>query len=167
MGCVSNLGMMARSGGRLIAAAALAASVLVGAAARAQPAAGAAAAIPLELNKLEPAAQGGPGCLFYFLVTNPDSDPFEQLRLDLILFGKDGVIASRFGFDLGPLPPKKQAVRLFQAPGLSCDDVGKVLINDVIACTRKPGATPGTEAERAECLDRLAPTSRAKAVYTK
>lgn len=132
----------------------------------AAPASAAGSPIPLELNKLENITPGGPGCRVYFLVSNPDADPFEQFRLDLILFGNDGVIARRVALDLGPLPAKKQAVRLFDLQGLPCDDVGKVLINDVISCTHKPGGT-STDPERAACLDRMALTSRAKAPLSK
>jgi hypothetical protein len=115
---------------------------------------------------LEPITQPSTGCRVYFVVTNPDTDPFDQFRLDLILFATDGVIARRVAFDLGPLPPKKLAVRLFDLPGLACDDVGKILINDVISCVRH-GSGAGTDIERAACLDRLALTSRAKASLVK
>ena len=131
----------------------------------ASPPAASGPPIPIELNKLEPVSQPA-GCRVYMLITNSDAEPLEQLRLDLILFGTDGVIARRVALDLGPLPAKKQAVRLFDLQGLPCDDIGKVLINDVIACSRNPGAT-GTEAEREQCLNRLALTSRAKAPLTK
>ena len=121
--------------------------------------------IPLELNKLEPVTQPA-GCRVYLLTNNPDSEAIDQLRLDLILFGSDGVIARRVALDLGPLPARKQAVRLFDLQGLPCEDIAKVLVNDVIACARTPGNT-GSAADHAACLDRLAPTSRTKAALTK
>lgn len=168
---VSQMGFLARKVSRLAAAGLLAVAIIGGtaplSAASAQPAAPAGGGLPLELNKLEAITQGGPGCRVYFLVSNPDAEPFEQLRLDLILFGGDGVIARRVALDLGPLAPKKQAVRLFDLQGLACDDVGKVLINDVIACTRKPGAPASSDTERAACLDRLTLSSRTKAPLTK
>jgi hypothetical protein len=121
--------------------------------------------LPVELNKLEPLPGNPPGCRVYFLVSNPDAQAFDQLRLDLILFANDGVIARRIALDLAPLPPKKTAVRLFDLTGLACDDIGKMLINDVISCSHK--GSPPTEAERAACLDRLALTSKAKATVSK
>jgi hypothetical protein len=124
-----------------------------------------AAPLPVELNKLEPLPGPAAGCRVYFLVSNPDAEAFEQLRLDLILFANDGVIARRIGFDLAPLPPKKTAVRLFDLAGLGCDDIGKMLINDVISCVHK-GSQP-SDADRAGCLDRLALTSKTKAAITK
>ncbi len=165
---MSDCNAFTRRVARCGAAALFAIGTGVGGVAAAQPAAAPAtgAGIPLELNKLEPVTGSGAGCRVYFLVANPDAEPFEQLRLDLILFGNDGVIARRVALDLGPLAPRKQAVRLFDLQGLACDDVGKVLINDVIACTHRAGST-NTEAERSACLDRLTLTSRAKAPLAK
>jgi len=116
--------------------------------------------LPLELNKLEPITQGGPGCRVYFVVSNPDPKPIDQLRLDLILFGTDGVIARRVAFDLAPLPAKKTAVRLFDMPGLPCDGIEHVLINDVIAC-HEVGEEASDQAREA-CLDRLALSAKTK-----
>ncbi len=135
------------------------------------------APIPLELNKLEPlpapaTAPGGgaaasAGCRAYMVVTNPDPEPIEQLRLDLILFGKDGVILRRIALDLGPLAPHKTAVRLFDLQGQPCDGIGRMLVNDVLACqTGQPGNAPA-EQQRQACLDRLQVSSRAKAELSK
>jgi hypothetical protein len=122
-------------------------------------------AIPIELNKLEPLATTPPGCRIYFVVSNPDPMPIPVLRLDLVLFGTDGVIARRVALDLGPLPAKKEAVRLFDLSGLSCKSIGQILVNDVLACqfTGKPAA----EQQRQACLDRLAVSSRATVSLTK
>ncbi len=112
------------------------------------------APIPLELNKLEPLTTGGPGCRAYFVVSNPDTTPIEQLRIDLILFGTDGVIARRLAFDLGPLGPKKISVRLFDVAGLPCDGIGRMLVNDVLLCKAVE------DEDHQACLDRLAVSSR-------
>ncbi|MGC8525023.1 MAG: Tat pathway signal protein [Acidibrevibacterium sp.] len=125
------------------------------------------APLPLELNKLEPLTQGEAGCRVYFVVTNPDAETVGQLRLDLILFGTDGVILRRIALDLGPLAAKKTGVRLFDLQGLACDSIGRVLINDVLAC--HAGDKPGGNAdqERAACLDRLTLSSRTKVPLAK
>jgi hypothetical protein len=158
---LARIGVVA--GGAAMACAAL--TVALTGPARADDAAAAPAPLPVELNKLEPLPGPPAGCRVYFLVSNPDTDAFTQLVLDVILFGNDGVIARRIGFDLAPLPPKKTAVRLFDLAGLPCDDIGKVLINDVISCAHK--GAPATDADRAVCLDRLALTSKAKATVSK
>jgi len=124
------------------------------------------APIPLELNKLEPLTQGGPGCRVYFVTSNPDAHPIDQLRLDLILFGGDGVIARRVAFDLGPLPAHKTAVRLFDLTGLPCDDIARVLVNDVLAC-HEGGEAGAAELDHGVCLDRLAVSARGKTPLAK
>jgi len=134
----------------------------------------ASAPISIELNKLEPlpaaantAAAANPGCRVYIVVTNPDPEPIARLRLDLILFGTDGVIARRVALDLAPLPPRKTAVRLFDLQGQPCDGIGRVLVNDVLGCQfgQREG-TAGDEPGQA-CMDRLQLSSRAKAELTK
>ena len=152
---------------RLIAGAALA---LVAAA----PARAADTPLPIELNKLEPLPVAGTtpaGCRVYFVVNNNDADALTQLRLDLILFATDGVIARRVALDLGPLPGKKTGVRLFDLTGQACDGVGRVLINDVLACQSAAAAPPPaatgpttSSASAGTCLDRLTPTSRIASV---
>lgn len=123
--------------------------------------------LPLELNKLEPIAGGS--CRVYLVATNPDPREIDPLRIDLVVFGKDNVISRRLAIDLGPLAPHKTAVRLFDLAGQSCDQIGHMLINDVLACgPARDAATPvDSVVPRAACLDRLAPSSRAHATLTK
>jgi hypothetical protein len=123
----------------------------------------AASPISVELNKLETLGQSGPGCRAYFVVQNA-TPSLEQLRLDLVIFGTDGVIARRLAFELGPLPAGKTAVRLFDLQGLACGAIGRVLVNDILAC--QPGDKPPTPAEqdREACLDRLSVSSRVASV---
>lgn len=137
----------------------------------------AAAPIPVELNKLEPlpapAAAPGNGaapsasCRAYIVVTNPDPTPITQLRLDLMLFGKDGVILRRIALDLGPLAPHKTAVRLFDLQGQPCAQIGRVLVNDVLACQTGQHDNAPAEEQRQACLDRLQVSSRASADLVK
>lgn len=135
------------------------------------------APISVELNKLEPlpaqaaapnaTAAPAAGCRVYVVVANPDPEPITQLRLDLILFGPDGVIARRVALDLAPLAPHKTAVRLFDLPGQPCDGIGRMLVNDVLGCQfGKREDAPAGEPHQA-CMDRLLLSSRAKAELTK
>ena len=132
-----------------------------------QSAGPAAEPLPLELNKLEP-IQGG-GCRVYLVASNPDAREIDPLRIDLVVFGTDEVISRRLAIDLGPLPPHKTAVRLFDLAGQSCEGIGHMLVNDVLACgPARDAATPvDSVVPRAACLDRLAPSSRTRAKLTK
>jgi len=107
--------------------------------------------IGVELNRLE---ARGEGCRVWMLLRNP-GPPVDPLRLDLVVFGKDGVVGRRLALDVGPLPADKTMARIFDLAGTPCDGVGHILLNDVLACG--PDAAPA-------CLARLAVTSRAQGV---
>lgn len=103
----------------------------------------------IELNRLEERAEG---CRVWLLLRNPGADAHDKLRLDLLLFGRDGVIARRMLVDAGPLPADKTMARIFDAARLPCTEIGAVLLNDIPAC-----GTP-------DCLSRFATSSRVPGV---
>lgn len=144
---------------RLLAAALLAASLLpVTAGAQEQP------VLSLELNKLEPvpaAAGAAPSCRAYIVVADADSGPkVDAMRLDLVLFGTDGVIARRIALDIGPIQPGRTQVRPFDLRDLACDGIGQILVNDTLIC--KIGG-----ADQSDCLDRVKTSSRVSAKLAK
>lgn len=122
--------------------------------------------LALELNKLEPvqAAPGGApagapagasaGCRAYLVATDPEGGPkVDALRLDLVLFGTDGVIARRIALDVGPVQPGRMQVRPFELRDLACDSISQILVNDALIC--KIGG-----ADQTDCLDKLRTSSR-------
>lgn len=111
---------------------------------------GAASGPSVELNRLEDA---GGGCRLTLVVANPGAQRFEQLKLDLVLFDGDGIVARRLAVETGPVRANKTVVRLFEAADLPCAGIGRLLLNDVVTCTGEDGAIPG-------CVDRLATASR-------
>ena len=75
-----------------------------------------------------------------------------------MLFGRDAVILRRLAVDIGPLPASRTAVRIFDVGGLRCEEIGQLLLNDMLACG-------GTEmAQRMACADRVVLASRAEGV---
>jgi hypothetical protein len=114
-----------------------------------------AAGPTVELNRLEDA---GGGCRLTLVVSNPGSQRFEQLKLDLVLFDTDGVVARRLAVETGPVRANKTVVRLFEAADLPCAGIGRLLLNDVVACSGADGPVDG-------CLDRLATASRASVPF--
>jgi hypothetical protein len=126
----------------------------------------AAEPIKVELNKLEPTGQGGASCRAYFVASNPEAPAIPALRLDLVVFASDGVIASRVALDLGPLAPRRTVVRLFDVTNLPCDKIGQFLINDVIACSIE-GSDATADQQRGICLDRLTPSARGTQTFLK
>ena len=115
-----------------------------------------AGALAVELNKLEPQKDS---CRAYFGVTNNSSTVYQSLKLDLVLFQPDGVIGRRFALDLGPLRAQKRSVKLFDID-TPCDQVGSLLINDVLECNGEAGSIPN-------CLADMTVTSLTKAKLSK
>lgn len=113
--------------------------------------------LALELNKLEPVPAAGnaaAGCRAYLVATDPEGGPkVDQLRLDLVLFGTDGVISRRIALDVGPIGPGRIQVRPFELRDLACDSISQILINDTIIC--KIGG-----ADQTDCMDKLKTSSR-------
>lgn len=103
----------------------------------------------IELNRLEPRAEG---CRIWLLLRNPTQAAHERLRLDLLLFGRDGVVSRRMVVDAGMLPAEKTMARIFDTPGLPCEDIGSALLNDIPSCTGE------------QCLARFETASRVPGV---
>jgi hypothetical protein len=111
----------------------------------------AAESIRLELNAARPAENQ---CRLSFVIENKADAELRSLKLDLVLFGREGAIARRLIAEMGPLRAAKTVVKTFEVDA-TCDALGAILVNDVTACA--PGAP-------AACLDRLALASRLPAI---
>lgn len=106
--------------------------------------------LKLELNKLEDRQDA---CRAYLVFENRTADSFESLKLDLMVFGSDGVIARHLVLEAAPLRQDKTTVKLFDIAGLACAAIDRILINDVTTCH-------GTTGPQRDCVARLLPTSR-------
>ena len=105
--------------------------------------------VSLQLNKLEP---DGGSCRAYLVVENGSDSAFESLQLDLVMFDGEGIVAKRLAVETAPLPAGKTSVKVFGISGLACGDIGRVLLNGVLACEDQGG-------ERDDCLRQLATDS--------
>ncbi|MDB5511744.1 MAG: hypothetical protein JWR08_1227 [Enterovirga sp.] len=92
--------------------------------------------ITLELNKLEPATGG---CRAYFVVENRTAEAVKELRLDTFIFDGNGLIARRIGLTFPDLRPDRTKVVPFDLTGAACPEIGRMLVNDVLACTNAAG----------------------------
>jgi len=104
-------------------------------------------AIGLELNKLE---QVEGACRAYLVLRNGADAALDSLDLDLVTFQPDGVIGARFRIELAPVPGAKTIVKSFDFEGVTCEEIDRVLLNDVVDCA--PLARPA-------CLEALQLTS--------
>jgi hypothetical protein len=107
--------------------------------------------IRLELNALENAESR---CRVSFVIENKAQAALDNLRLELAVFNRDGIVQRRVSADMGPVRAAKTVVKSFTIDG-GCEEIGAILVNDVTACA------PG---DANACLDRLALSSRAKEV---
>ncbi len=140
------------------ALAVLLAGTAAAAAQTAQTAPGAPAAEPapgkvtVELNKLEAA---GAACRGYFMVTNRGPQALKELRTEVYLFDRKGVVLRRVGLTFADIRPERAKVAIFDLAEVACGDLGRLLINDVLSCTAGDGAPVKA------CGEMIAATSRA------
>ncbi|WP_407527534.1 Tat pathway signal protein [Methylobacterium oryzisoli] len=103
----------------------------------------------VELNKLETV---GDACRAVLLVENGKGGPIKSMKLDLYAFDTDGVAQKRVLVELGPLSARKTVLRQFDIAPAPCTQVGRLLLNDVVACE-------GADLSRESCLERIEPAS--------
>ena len=111
----------------------------------------------VELNKLEP-NEGD--CRAYLVLENKSASAFESLKLDVVVFDTDGIVAKRLAVEAAPLPLGKTSLKVFDIGGLPCDRVGRVLLNEVMTCA------DGSQ-ERGDCLALMSTSSRAPIPFIK
>ena len=143
--------------GKTKAAALAAGLMLAAAAAVAAPVSVQPGGLSVELNKLEAYDKG---CRAYVVINNSSETAYQSVKLDLVLFQPDGVIARRFAVDLAPLKASKKSVKLFDIENLTCDRISSVLVNDVMECKSDTGVVT-------DCLAKMSLSSVSGAPLTK
>jgi hypothetical protein len=117
----------------------------------------AATPVTIELNKLETVESA---CRAYLVFRNATQSSFSAFRLDLVLFGKDGVISRRLAVEAAPLAPGRTSVKLFDIQGVGCGDISQVLLNDIVACKDASG-------DRTDCMGSVDLVSKTPAGFSK
>ncbi len=117
-----------------------------------EPAAG---KISIELNKLED-KQGS--CRLYLVIRNRTPRDVKNLELDVFIFDRNDIIARRVGLNTRRLKPSRIYVRLFDITKVTCSEIERLVLNEVLSCTSLAGAA-------IDCEDDLALSSRARAAF--
>lgn len=106
------------------------------------------AALSVELNALAPSQKG---CLMTFVARNGMKVALEKLSFELALFNQKGVVDRITVLDFRDLPVNKVRVRQFDMPGVPCDSITRIIVNDTPVCA---GPTAG------ECMRNLSTRSQ-------
>ncbi|WP_173931004.1 hypothetical protein [Chelativorans sp. Marseille-P2723] len=108
--------------------------------------------IELELNALE---ARGAGCRMTFVISNGLNADIGRAAFELALFGGQGLVEGLTVVDFGSLPKGKTKVSQFDLAKIACENISRVLVNDVAECSG-----PGIDAET--CLRSLSTTTRSE-----
>ncbi len=88
--------------------------------------------ISLELNTAQTVDNS---CQLTFLITNGHAQSINQAVYETVLFDSAGQVSVITLFDFGTLPPALPRVRQFGIPQVTCEGLGRVLINGASVCT--------------------------------
>ena len=111
--------------------------------------------LALELNALQAADTG---CRVTFLATNTLGAAVDRAGIEIAFFAGDGAIDRIVTLDFKGLTEGKTKVLQFQLNDLACDDISRLLVNDITACE-------GTGLAPTACLDGLVTTTRPDIVF--
>lgn len=115
--------------------------------------AAAAKGLGVELNAL---ASSQKGCLFTFVAQNGFAQDISKVSFEFVIFNDKGTVERLALLDFRELPAGKSKVRQFDVPGIKCETVKNLLINDAPVCE-------GEGLEKGRCMDGIVTGSKAPA----
>lgn len=96
-----------------------------------------AAKLNVELNALAPSQKG---CMMTFVAENDMAVAINKISFELAFFNEKNTVDKVTVLDFRDLPVGKKRVRQFDMPGVKCENVTRVIINDTPVCD---GPAPG------------------------
>ena len=87
--------------------------------------------LSIELNTTKPLKDA---CQLMMVVDNRSSIRFNKFTVELVLFDKTGVIIKQVLAAIGRLRPMMNHFVSFPIEDVNCDDLGRVLLNEVTEC---------------------------------
>lgn len=88
-------------------------------------------AVSIELNAIK---DGDNSCALTFMVINGHDKEIGKAVYETVLFNGDGQVDRLTLFDFGTLPPGRPRVRQFSVGGMTCGNLGQILINGSHTC---------------------------------
>ena len=99
--------------------------------AEAAPAASPAGKLEVELNVLTPSQKG---CMMTFVAENGLGKPIGKISFELAFFNDKNTVDRLTVLDFRDLPMGKKRVRQFDMPGVKCETVSRITVNDTPVC---------------------------------
>jgi hypothetical protein len=85
----------------------------------------------VELNSLTPSQKG---CMMTFVAENDLSTDISKISFELAFFNEKNTVDRVTVLDFRYLPEGKKRVRQFDMPGVKCESVSRIIINDTPVC---------------------------------
>lgn len=87
--------------------------------------------LSIELNKLAGTREG---CQLSFVARNDTSQAISAARFEFAFFDRDGLLERLTALNFRDLPTARTKVRQFVLPKVQCETLGRIVINDAVAC---------------------------------
>ncbi|KAA0700677.1 hypothetical protein DTW90_03290 [Neorhizobium sp. P12A] len=87
--------------------------------------------INVELNALAPSQKG---CMMTFVAENDLPTDINKISFELAFFNERNTVDRVTVLDFRDLPVGKKRVRQFDMPGVKCESVSRIIINDTPVC---------------------------------
>ena len=85
----------------------------------------------VELNALAPSQKG---CMMTFVAENDLATPINKISFELAFFNDKNAVDRVTVLDFRDLPVGKKRVRQFDMPGVKCESVSRIIVNDTPVC---------------------------------
>ncbi|CAN7371746.1 hypothetical protein LJR251_002201 [Rhizobium rhizogenes] len=85
----------------------------------------------VELNALAPSQKG---CMMTFVAENELATPISKISFELAFFNDKNAVDRVTVLDFRDLPIGKKRVRQFDMPGVKCESVSRIIVNDTPVC---------------------------------
>ncbi len=109
--------------------------------------------ILLELNTATDGANGS--CLLTYVATNRTDQELSQLSYQVGIFDASGIVTRLVVFEFGAFSQGRTKIIQFDMGGTPCNNISRIVVNEVAACTLATDASPA-----GFCIDALTTSSR-------
>lgn len=93
----------------------------------------------VELNKFETIENG---CRTFFLFRNTTDIKFQTFEMSLAILDREGIIERLLTVEAAPLPSERTTLKLFEIPESQCDNIGEILLHEIVSCSPDQGEAP-------------------------